>query len=95
MLSIFSLSLYGLLIAKITLAAIAITGPTGGVNTTTGQRPFRQEFVSFSKTGPAFDLYIQALQQFEAATQTGQTSYYQIAGKHLHSIREVHECKSM
>ena len=72
-----------LFIAKLALAAIAITGPSGGVNIATGQRPFRQEFVAFSKTGPAFDLYIQALQQFQAATQTGQTSYYQVAGRSL------------
>ena len=82
MFSFSSLLLYSVLfVAKPALATIAITGVTGGVVAATGQRPFRQEFVTFSKTGPAFDLYIQALQQFEAATQTGQTSYYQIAGE--------------
>ena len=60
--------------------AVAITGPQGGVNTTTGQRPFRQEFSAFN-SGPAFDLYILSLQQFQQQNQSALLSYYQVGGK--------------
>ena len=61
--------------------AAAITGPQGGVNTTTGQRPFRQEFSTFKNSGPAFDLYILSLQQFQQQNQSAPLSYYQVGGK--------------
>lgn len=61
-------------------SAVAITGPQGGVNTPTGQRPFRQEFSTFKNSGPAFDLYILSLQQFQQQNQSALLSYYQVAG---------------
>ena len=61
--------------------AVAITGPQGGVNTTTGQRPFRQGFSAFKNSGPAFDLYILSLQQFQQQNQSALLSYYQVGGK--------------
>ena len=61
--------------------AVAITGPKGGVNTATGQRPSRQEFSAFKNSGPAFDLYLLSLQQLQQQNQSALLSYYQIAGK--------------
>lgn len=61
--------------------AVAIIGPQGGVNTVTGQRPFRQEFSTFKNSGPAFDLYILSLQQFQQQNQSALLSYYQVGGK--------------
>ncbi len=58
----------------------AITGPQGGVDPVTGQRPSRQEISSFQHAGPAFDLYILAFQAFVQQDQTEPLSYYQVAG---------------
>ena len=58
----------------------AITGPQGGVNQYTGERPFRQEFSSFKRSGPAFDLYILSLHQFQQQSQSSLLSYFQVAG---------------
>jgi len=58
----------------------AITGPQGGVDAVTGQRPLRQEISSFQYAGPAFDLYILAFQAFVQQDQTELLSYYQVAG---------------
>ena len=58
----------------------AITGPTGGVDVNTGQRPFRQEISSFQSSGAAWDLYILAFQKFTQTDQAQQLSYYQVAG---------------
>ena len=60
--------------------AVAITGPEGGVNNSTGQRPFRQEFSTFKESGPAFDLYILSLQKFQEQNQSAFLSYYQVGG---------------
>lgn len=58
----------------------AITGPTGGVNVNTGERPFRQEISNFQNSGAAWDLYILAFQKFTQTDQAQQLSYYQVAG---------------
>ncbi|KAI9714213.1 MAG: hypothetical protein M1812_006434 [Candelaria pacifica] len=63
-------------------ASYAITGPQGGVNPKTGERPFRQEIRTFSGSGPAWDLYIQALVKLQAADQGDLLSYYQLSGIH-------------
>ena len=60
--------------------AVAIVGSQGGVNTATGQRPFRQEISTFKDSGPAFDLYILSLQQFQQQNQSALLSYYQVGG---------------
>ncbi len=61
--------------------AVAITGPQGGVDSATGQRPFRLEISTFQNNGPAFDLYILSFQRFVQQNQTNILSYYQVAGK--------------
>lgn len=61
-------------------SAVSIKGPQAGVNTTTGERPFRQEFSVFQNSGPAFDLYIQSLYYFMQQNQSDLLSYYQVAG---------------
>ena len=60
--------------------AVAITGPQGGVNTVSGRRPSRQEISTFENSGPAFDLYILSLQQFQLQNQSALLSYYQVGG---------------
>ena len=73
----------GLLALSISTArGFAVTGTQGGVDNSTGFRPMRIEINQFTQAGPAWDLYIQALQQFFATSQNGQFSFYQIAGKH-------------
>ena len=64
------------------VGAVTVLGPQNGVNTLTGERPFRQDINVLQTTGPAFDLYILALQQLAQQNQTSQLSYYQIAGIH-------------
>ena len=61
----------------------AITGVQGSVNGFTGERPVRQEFSTFKNSGPAFDLYILALQQFQQQNQSALVSFFQVAGKSL------------
>ena len=63
-----------------TCNSYAITGPMGGVNTNTGERPFRQEISTLQRSGAAWDLYILAYQQFAQTSQSQQLSYYQVAG---------------
>ena len=78
-----SLNLMTIVIAICLLShanALAITGPQGGVNIATGQRPFRQEFSTFKNSGAAFDLYILSLQRFQQQNQSALLSYYQVAG---------------
>ena len=66
-----------------TNAVIPIIGATGGVNPTTGERPFRKEINGFYQAGgPAWDLYIQCLAQVQARPQSQIDSWYQIAGEH-------------
>ncbi|KAL8742761.1 MAG: hypothetical protein Q9190_004809 [Brigantiaea leucoxantha] len=62
--------------------AVAIKGAQGGVNFITGERPSRQEFSTFRSSGPAFDLYILALQRFQQQNQSSPLSYFQVAGVH-------------
>ena len=63
------------------VTAYAITGVSAGVNSVTGERPFRQEINVFAVSGAAWDLYILALRQFQQANQNDSLSYFQIAGK--------------
>ena len=73
----------GAVVPQLAFAAIPITGPSGAnasINTSTGQRPFRQDINTFKNAGPAWDLYIQALVKFEAAGQADIQSYYQVSG---------------
>lgn len=70
-----------IVVALVVLAdAIAVSGVQAGVDLTTGRRPFRQEFSTFRNSGPAFDLYILALQKFQQRRQSDPLSYFGIAG---------------
>ena len=62
-------------------AAVNIKGATGGVNTATGQRPSRQNLVTFQGSGAAFDLFILALQKFQQENQANIVSLYKIDGR--------------
>lgn len=64
------------------VGAVTVQGPQAGINIVTDERPFRQDINVLQSSGPAFDLYILALQQFVQQNQTSQLSYYQIAGIH-------------
>lgn len=57
-----------------------ITGCTSGINAQTGERPFRRDLRSFQTSGPAWDLYIQALQMFQGANQADLLSWYSVSG---------------
>jgi tyrosinase len=63
-------------------ATFAITGTHTNTSTTSSQRPFRHEINSFVNVGPAFDLYIQALLEFQQTNQNQLLSYFQVAGIH-------------
>lgn len=64
------------------IAAIQISGASGGVNLDTGERPFRLEITRFATSGPAYDLYILALLQLQNTNQRDPLSYFQISGIH-------------
>jgi tyrosinase len=59
-----------------------ITGVQAGV-TASGARPFRQNINTFQNAGPAWDLYILALETFTQMDPQDLTSYFQIAGDTL------------
>ena len=61
--------------------SFAITGLRGGVNTATGERPVRKDISALEHEGPAFDLYILALQHFMRQNQSDPLSYFQISGR--------------
>lgn len=62
------------------ITAYGITGLSGGVNYNTGERPARRDLRDLQSSGAAFDLYIQALVQFQADDQSDMVSYYEVAG---------------
>ncbi|EXJ78291.1 hypothetical protein A1O3_09452 [Capronia epimyces CBS 606.96] len=64
------------------LLAFAVTGATGGVDSTTGARPLRYEIGQYSASGPPFDLLILSLIAFQSANQSDPLSYFQISGIH-------------
>lgn len=63
-----------------TTASIAITGASGGVNISSGQRPARLEIGQFQASGVVWDLYILALAELQQVDIANPLSYYQIAG---------------
>lgn len=72
----------GILITSIACAqTFPTTGLQGGVDPNTGARPVRQDIKIFENSGPAWDLYIQALQNFMQTDSTQLLSYFQVAGK--------------
>jgi hypothetical protein len=58
----------------------AVTGISAGVNSITGERPFRQEINVFAASGAAWDLYILSLRRLQQTNQNDSLSYFQIAG---------------
>ncbi|KUL89658.1 hypothetical protein ZTR_00412 [Talaromyces verruculosus] len=69
------------------ITAYGITGLSGGVNHDTGERPARRDLRDLQSSGAAFDLYIQALSQFQADDQSDLVSYYEVAGIHGYPYR--------
>lgn len=70
-----------LLLVALTVDAYDIKGATGGVKSS-GERPARQDLRDLQKSGPAFDLYIQALKEFGETDQKEKLSLYEVAGIH-------------
>jgi tyrosinase len=68
--------------------AFAITGISAGVNAVTGERPLRRDINDLYMSGPAWDLFILALRQFQQVDQDDPLSYYQVAGKRPQVILE-------
>ena len=64
------------------VSTVTVIGSRAGVNLQTGERPLRQDIRTLQNSGPAFDLYILALQQLTREDQSSQLSYYQVAGIH-------------
>ncbi|KAM5453958.1 putative tyrosinase [Microsporum audouinii] len=65
-----------------TFATVLVKGVQEGVNQSTGQRPARQNLASWEFSGPAFDLYVQALRDFQNTDQKDIRSHYSIASVH-------------
>ena len=63
-------------------SAIQVTGATTGIDPMSGSFPLRQEINLFSSSGPTWDLFIQAFQQFKTTNSNDTLSFYQIAGIH-------------
>lgn len=59
--------------------AYDIKGATGGVKAS-GERPARQNLVTFQNSGAAFDLYIQSLDKFQKENQAAKLGFFEIAG---------------
>lgn len=76
-------------LSAVTKSAVgyAITGVSGGVNSATGQRPARLDMRDLQSAGPAFDLFVQALSQFQSDDQSDLISYYEVAGTFLLSSK--------
>lgn len=63
--------------------AFAITGISAGVNTSTGERPFRHDINELYISGPPWDLFVLALSEFQQVNQDDPLSYYQVAGEKM------------
>ena len=77
-----------LLFDFLTASSFPITGATGGLGPN-GERPLRYEINDFEKSGPAFDLFILALRDFQSLDQSDPLSYFQIAGLSDTSLRPM------
>lgn len=72
------------------ITAYGITGLSGGVNYDTGERPARRDLRDLQSSGAAFDLYIQALAQFQADDQSDMLSYYEVSGMRQLEVSKNH-----
>lgn len=66
-------------------ASWQISGATSGIDKNTGARPFRLPIEELQASGPAWDLYVQAMQYWQSIDQTNMFSWYGIAGEHAPS----------
>ena len=57
-----------------------ITGAVSGIDPVSDSLPTRYEINDFATSGPAFDLYILALQSIQDQDQSELLSYFQVAG---------------
>ena len=64
-----------------TFASVHIRGVMGGVNKETGERPARRDITELQSSGPAFDLYVLALKEFQEDDRDDILSYYKVAGE--------------
>ncbi len=72
--------------------AFAITGISAGVDPVTGERPFRHDINDLYMSGPAWDLFILSLREFQQVDQDDPLSYYQVAGKATEVCYEKARC---
>ena len=72
--------------------AFAITGISAGVNTTTGERPFRHDINELYISGPPWDLFVLALSEFQQVNQDDPLSYYQVAGEKTTFLLHKESC---
>ncbi|KAH8692093.1 tyrosinase [Talaromyces proteolyticus] len=83
--SLFSLA--SLSVLSRTANGYGVTGVSAGVNPDTGERPSRIDLRNLQSAGPAFDLFVQALAQFQSDDQSDLVSYYEVAGIHGYPYR--------
>jgi tyrosinase len=88
--SILSLSIFAILfLLHQHTESFAINGISAGVNSITGERPARYDIKEFYMSGPAWDLFVLALREFQQVNQDDPLSYYQVAGKRFHRGRTI------
>jgi hypothetical protein len=64
-------------------SAVQVTGATGGINSSTGERPSRQEISTFSQSGAAWNVFILSLFELQRDSESDPMSYFRIAGMSL------------
>lgn len=70
-------------VARTQTFPVPVLGVQTGINIATGERPARLNINDlYSRGGPQWDLYIQALAEFQEAPETDERSYFQISGIH-------------
>lgn len=77
----FSVSLALLNLFIVSIGAFAIIGISAGVDNATGERPFRQDILTFSGSGAAWDLYVLSTRQLQQINQNDSLSFFGISGK--------------
>ena len=70
------------LLFRQSICYINATGVFSGQDPGTKQWPMRQEITSFASSKEMWDLYVQALLEFQDSDPENPTSFYQIAGIH-------------
>jgi hypothetical protein len=79
------------LILRPVFSQTVIIGPlTAGINTSTGQRPYRKDINDLQ--GPELDLYLLTLQQMQQADERDKLSWFQVSGKPFCTISFMQDC---